>query len=98
MKSRSTAHTSALERDLLRINLTAAAPHFNSCENHRFIGKELYEANTTFRVTVEAMVKIMAPNSSYVVTYRPGVEAPIYGPDGLNGSRIAYAPTPGQGR
>ena len=29
--------------------------------------------------------------------YRPGVGAPIIGPDGINDSGLAYAPTPGMG-
>lgn len=43
------------------------------------------------------MIHTMAPDVNYTVIYRPGVQAPVYGPDGLNGSRAAYAPTPGQG-
>jgi hypothetical protein len=38
------------------------------------------------------------PNATFDITYRPGVEAPILGPDGSNGTtRTAYAPTPGLG-
>lgn len=29
---------------------------------------------------------------------RPATPSVIYGPDGINGSKVAYAPTPGQGR
>lgn len=66
-------------------------------EHGRFIGKDLFTANSSFRTAVEDMVNVMAPSANYTATYRPGVMAPIYGPDGLNGSRKAYAPTPGQG-
>ncbi len=63
----------------------------------RFVGYELYSVNQTFKDTVEAMVNIMAPNATYTASYRPGVEAPIYGPDGINGTGSALAPTPGTG-
>ena len=63
----------------------------------RFVGYELYSVNQTFKDTVEAMVRVMAPNATFTATYRPGVEATIYGPDGLNGTGSAFAPTPGTG-
>ena len=39
----------------------------------------------------------LSAHLSVSFNYRPGVGSPIIGPDGLNGSGIAYAPTPGMG-
>jgi hypothetical protein len=63
----------------------------------RFIGYELYEANASFRSAVEEAILSTYPNATIDITFLPGVRAPTYGPNGLNGSREAYAPTPGQG-
>jgi len=38
------------------------------------------------------------PNATFDIVFRPGVEAPIGGPDGSNGTRAAYSPTPGNGQ
>ena len=61
------------------------------------MGYELYSVNQTFKDVVEATVNVMAPTANFTATYRPGVEAIIYGPDGVNGSGSAFAPTPGTG-
>jgi len=63
----------------------------------RFIGRNLQHANATFRQVVIYSLNSMAPNSTYDIKFRPGVQAPIVGPDGLNGSGRAYAPSPGLG-
>ena len=39
----------------------------------------------------------LSTDLSVSFAYRPGVGAPIIGPDGNNGSGMAYAPTPGMG-
>ena len=39
----------------------------------------------------------LSTDLSVSFNYRPGVGAPIMGPDGNNGSGTAYAPTPGMG-
>ena len=78
---------------ILYMHIAKKSPPYLS----RFVGYELYSVNQTFKDTVEAMVNIMAPNATYTASYRPGVEAPIYGPDGINGTGSALAPTPGTG-
>ena len=69
-----------------------------SCALCRFIGNNLTYPNATFKtILTDAFVALAVSKASLQigVTYRPGVGAPISGPDGKSG--LAYAPTSGMG-
>ena len=66
----------------------------------RFIGADLFRITPNFRAVVQKVADDLTfGHFTYnEVIIRPGVQQPVYGPDGINGSREAYAPTPGRGK
>ena len=66
----------------------------------RFVGAGLAAPNAGFKQVISALENgVCGPNNCTVETfYRPGVQVTVVGPDGVNGSRSAYAPTPGYGK